>query len=72
MVLIVSTCEVKVGSCASVNNDKIHLVETSYHLRSLAGHNVTTLVIVINLKHLSNDSDITIKCKTCTNITQGS
>lgn len=41
IVVMVSTREVRVGSCASVNNDRIHSVKTNYHLISLAGHNIT-------------------------------
>lgn len=66
--MIVFICEVKVGFCVSVNNDKIYLVEISYYLRSLVGYNVIILVIVINLKYWFNDSDIIIKCKICINI----
>lgn len=66
--MIVFICEVKVGFCVSVNNDKFYLVEISYYLRSLVGYNVIILVIVINLKYWFNDSDIIIKCKICINI----
>lgn len=37
---MVFICEVRVGFCVSVNNDRIYLVKINYYLISLVGYNI--------------------------------